>query len=68
MHDGGFATVVKQELGLIEVTFVAGDQVELGECHLCNLMAGHDTGLTGCGTNFTADAVCIADGNVEELT
>ena len=68
MNDGGLATIVQQELGLVEVFLVACDQVEFGECHLCNLMTRDDAGLSGVRTNFFTYDVGIADGDVEELT
>ena len=67
MHDGGLSTIVEQELCLVEVLLFAGGQIEFGQCHLCNLMAGHHTGLSGIRSNLAADAVGIAAGDVEEL-
>lgn len=42
-------------------------QIEFGERHLCNLMAGHHTGLSGIRSYLAADAVGVAAGDVEEL-
>ena len=67
MRDGGLAAIVEEELGLVEIFLVAGDEVELGECHLGNLVTGYHTGLSRVRANLTADTVGIADGDVEEL-
>ena len=67
MPDGGLSTVVEQELSLVEVLLLACGQIELGQCHLCNLMARHHAGLSGVRTYLAADAVGIAAGNVEKL-
>ena len=67
MHDSGLSTIVEQELCLVEVLLFAGGQIEFGERHLCNLMAGHHTGLTWIRSNLAADTIGIAAGDVEEL-
>ena len=67
MLDGSLTTVVKEELSLIEVLLVACNEIQLGQSHLCNLMAWYDTSLSWIRSHLTADTVGIADGNVEEI-
>ena len=67
VHDGGLTPVVEEELGLVEVFLVAGDEIQFGECHLGNLMAGHHTRLSGIRSDLLAYHIGVADGDVEEL-
>ena len=68
VDNSGLATIVEEELGLVEVFLVACNEVELGECHLCNLMTRHDAGLSRVRTYLFTYHIGIADGDVEELT
>ena len=61
------ATIVEQELGLIEVFLLTGEYIQASQCHLRNLMTRHHTGLSRVGTYLLDDTVGIAFGNVEEL-
>ena len=67
MHNSGLATIVEEELGLVEVFLVTCYQIEFGQCHLSNLMAGHHTGLTWIWAYLATYTVGIADGDIEEL-
>ena len=67
VNDSGLSTIVEQELRFVEVLLLACYQIELGQCHLSNLMTGHHTGLSRIRAYLAADAVGIAAGNVEEL-
>ena len=61
------ASHVKEELGLAKVFFIAGDNVEFGQCHLSNLMSGHSHQLAFVRPDFTAHTVGITTGYVEKL-
>ena len=63
----GISTLVEEELGLVEVLLVAGDQIKFGQCHFCNLMSGDTDLLSFACTDFTAYAVGISDGDIEEV-
>ena len=68
VYDGRLATIVKQELCLVQVFLVARHCIKLGKGHLWDLMPWHHTRLSLLGTNLTAHTVGIAYGNVEEGT
>ena len=68
VHNGGLATIVEEELGLVEILLVASNQIQLSQRHLGYLMTRHHTGLSGPWSHLTANTVGIANGNVEELT
>ena len=61
------ATVVEQELCLVQILLLAGSQIKAGECHFSNLVARHHTSLSRVRTNLLAHHVSIAAGNVQEL-
>ena len=63
----GISTLVEEELGLVEVLLVAGDQIKFGQCHFGNLMSGDTDLLSFACTDFTAYAVGISDGDIEEV-
>ena len=67
VNDGGLTAVVEEELCLVEIFLVARHEIQFGECHLCNLMSGNHASLPRVRTHLAADAVGIADGDVEEL-
>ena len=68
VYDGGLATIIEEELSLVQIFLVARYQIELSQRHLCNLMSWHNTGLTRVRTNFLAHYIGITDGDVEELS
>ena len=61
------ASLVQEELGLVQVFLVSGGEVQFRKGHLGDLMAGDDAGLTRAGAHFADDAVRIADGDVQEV-
>ena len=64
---GSLSTIAEQEFSLVEIAFVAGEQVEPRQCHLGNLMTGSDTDLVRTWSDFADDAVSIAASYVEKL-
>ena len=60
--------VVEEELGLVKIFPVSGNQIKLAKCHLCNLMPWNPYHLTFTFSYLTAHAVGIADCQVEEIT
>ena len=68
VHNCGLATIVEEELGLVEVFLIASNQIEFGKSHLCYLMTGHYTRLTRIRTNLLAYDIGIADSDIEELS
>ena len=68
MYDGGLATIIEEELSLIEIFLITCYQIEFSKGHLCNLMTRYYTSLTRIRANFLADHIRITDGNIEELT
>ena len=67
VRTAGISTLVEEELGLVEVFLVSGDQIKFGKCHFCNLMSGNADLLSLACTDFTAYAVGISDGDIEEV-
>ena len=65
---GGAPAVVEEELGLVQILPLAGDEVELGQRHLGYLVSGHHAGLSRAGPHLAADAVGIAYGHVEKAS
>ena len=63
----GISTLVEEELGLVEVFLVSGNQIKFGKCHFGNLMSGDTDLLSFACTDFTAYAVGISDGDIEEV-
>ena len=61
------ATEVEEELCLVEILLLAGEHIELAECHFSYLMAWNDTCLTRLWTYLTAYAVGIASSDVQKL-
>ena len=61
----GISTLVEEELGLVEVFLVSGNQIKFGKCHFGNLMSGDTDLLSFACTDFTAYAVGISDGDIE---
>ena len=63
----GLATVIEQELGLVEVFLLTRDDIQACQCHLCDLVTRHHAGLTILGAYLADDAVGIALGDIKEL-
>ena len=63
----GQATTVEEVLGLVEIFTVTCHEVEFHESHLGNLVSGHTIYLPLPQSDLAADAVGIADGDVEEV-
>ena len=66
--NGGLATIVKEELGLVKVFFVASHEVELCQSHLCNLVSWNDTGLSWVRAYLLTYDIGITDSDIQELT
>lgn len=64
---GWYTTLVEEELGLVEVLLVSGDQIKFGKCHFSDLVSGNADLLSFACTDFTAYAVGISDGDIEEV-
>ena len=64
--DGGVATLVEEELGLIQIFFLACGQIKLGKSHLGNLMAWNHTCLTWLVAHFLHHAVSELARDVEQ--
>lgn len=67
LFDRCLATIVEEELCLIEIFLVACSEIELAECHFGNLMSRYHASLSWVRTNLANHAVGIADSDVEEL-
>jgi len=65
--DGGLATIVEEELSLVEILLVARGEIEFAQGHLGNLVPGHHACLPRLGSYLTHHAVGIAYGDVQEL-
>ena len=63
----GISTLVEEELGLVEVFLVSGNQIKFGKCHFGNLMSGNTDLLSLACADFTAYAVSVSDGDIEEV-
>ena len=63
----GITALVEEELGHIQILLLSGHGVQLGQCHLCNLMSGYADHLIRTVANLTAHAVSILDCNVQEI-
>ena len=61
------ATIVQQELSLVQVFLFARQHIETSQGHLCNLMTRNHTSLSVLGTYLADDTIGIALGNVQEL-
>ena len=61
------ATVVEEELRLIEILALASDEIEFAKCHLGDLMSRHHAGLSRFGSHLTDDTVGVAYGDVKEV-
>ena len=66
--NGGLATIVKEELGLVKVFLVASHEVKLCQCHLCNLVSGNDTSLSWVRAYLLTYDIGITDSDIQELT
>ena len=67
VYDGGLSAIVEQKFCLVEILLVARNDVELGQSHFRDLVAGHYTCLPLVGTYLATHTVGISDGNVEEF-
>ena len=67
LFDRCLATIVEEELSLVEIFLVACSEIELAESHFGNLMSWYHASLSWVRTYFANHAVGIADGDVEEL-
>ena len=65
--DCGVTPLVEEELGLVEVLLLSGHGVEFREGHLGDLVSGNDACLSFTGSDFTHNAVGVADRYVEEV-
>ena len=61
------ATIVQQELSLVQVFLLASQHIETSQSHLSNLMTRNHTSLSVLGTHLADDAIGITLGNVQEL-
>ena len=61
------ATIVQQELSLVQVFLLARQHVETSQSHLSNLMTRNHTSLSVLGTHLADDTISITLGNVQEL-
>ena len=61
------ATIVQQELGLVQVFLLASQHIKTSQSHLGNLMTGNHTSLSVLVAHLTNDTISIAFGNVQEL-
>ena len=61
------STFIKEEFSLIKILLITGYQVQLGQCHFGYLMSGHFHLLAGVGADFSANAVGIADSDIQEV-
>ncbi len=64
---GGVASLVEEELCLVEIFLVAGHEIELGKRHFGNLVSGYAYNLSGIVADFAAHTVGILDCDVEEV-
>ena len=59
---------IQEIFGLVEILLVAGDEIQLSESHLRNLMSRHTCHLPGTVADFATYAICILYGDIEKLT
>ena len=61
------ATIIEQELSLVQVFFLASDDIQSGQRHLCYLVSWNNAGLAFFRADLLHHAVGITLGDVEEL-
>ena len=61
------AALVEEELRLVQILAVARHNIEFGQGHFGNLMAGHKNLLPFPRADFTTHAVGITDGNIQKV-
>ena len=61
------ASIVEEELSLIQVFLISCSQVEFSQPHFCNLMSWYPNYLPWIGTYLTNYTVGIADGNIKKV-
>ena len=61
------ATIVEQELSLVQILLFTRQHIQTGQRHLGNLVARCHTGLSRIGPHLADDAVGITLGNIQEL-
>ena len=64
---GSVSTLVKEELGLVEILLLACNEVELCKSHLCDLVTRNAYNLSVALADLAAYAVSVLDGDVKEI-
>ena len=60
-------TLIQEEFSLVQIFLFTCYQIQLSQCHLCNLMTWHTYLLPRFVTNLPADTVCITNGYIQEI-